>query len=406
LAKSRLSLEDIGAYEMLLYIAYTLSFWWVSGLVQALLSVYPRLERAAQRKLVAQSWLLFIGISGGLLLFVRLFEPQVLQLLSGQPHVQYFRLFTVFMVLHFPAYLLENLLLLQDRLREIIWYGIFTFGAQLVAVLLPVYMGYDFYWSIAGLTLSAALRHIWLLWHICREGHFEWDGQMLLNWLRIAAPLILYAVLGGFNTVFDNWLVNWHYAGDEAQFAIFRYGAQELPLTLALINAFGAAMIPQVATDLPVALTLVKAQSLRLFHLLFPLSILLMLSGRQLFPLVFNESFLPSVHIFNIYLLILISRMLFARPILTGLQANMGVLVISIIELIINTLVSLFLVRHYGMLGIAIGTLVAYTIEKAMLCAYLYIRLGVAVQTYTDLRWFAFYSIALIGAYIITTVSF
>lgn len=400
LTKSSLSLSDIGAYEMLMYIAYTLSFWWVSGLVQGLLSKYPTLDASTQKKLIFNAYLLFVGVSLFLFLFLFVFRSQALTLLVGQSDVRYFSVFLIFMLLNFPAYLLENLLLLEEKPRVILAFGICSFVGQLVAVILPVYAGWEFYWSFVGLAIFAACKHFWLLVHIWRQGIWQFRADLIKSWALRSFPLVLYALLGGFNMAFDNWLVNYYFGGDEAIFAIFRYGAQELPLTLALTNAFSIAVIPEVAQNLNAALAAIKSKSRKLFHLLFPLSIILILTDRWLFPFVFNEAFIASVDIFNIYLLIIISRLVFARPILVGLQANKEVLIISIIELAVNITISFILVQYLGLIGIAIGTLIAYTLEKTLLCGYLYVRFGLPVQAYTDLRWFILYTIILIIVFI------
>ena len=406
LAKSQLSVADIGAYELILYIGYVLSFWWVTGLIQGLLTKYPLLSKTAQQQLVFSVYLLFVGISVLIFLVFLLFPAPLLQLLTGQAEMRFFKILIVFALVNFPTYLLENYLLLQEKPKEIVAYGIFSFISQPVAVIAPVLLGWDFSWSIIGLVAVAGLKHLWLLVNVWQQGIWQFRWQLLQQLLLLSAPLVIYSLLGGFNVAFDNWLVNFHYQGDPARFAIFRYGAQELPLTLALTNALGTAMLPEVAKNLTVALEAIKIKSLRLFHFLFPLSILLVLTDRWLFPLIFNPAFIASVPVFNVYLLILISRVIFTRPILVGLQANREILVISIIELLLNGILSFVLVQHFGMVGIAIGTLVAYTAEKILLCVYLYLRFGVPVSAYTDVKWFFIYTISLMASFAISLLYF
>lgn len=400
LTKSNLELGEIGAYEILMYIGYTLSFWWVTGLVQGLLSHHPKLDRIGQKQLIFNAYLLFSGISLAIFLLVGVLQSPILFLLTGQSEIRYFSVFLVFMLLNFPTYLLENLMLLEDKPREIFWLGIFSFVGQLAAVLIPVYAGWEFRWSFIGLAIFAGLKHLWLLSNVWQQGVWQFRPDFVKTWVILSFPLVLYTVLGGFNVVFDNWLVNYHFQGDEAIFAIFRYGAQELPLTLALTNAFSTAMLPEVAKKLDTSLIAIKDKSRKLFHLLFPMSIILILTSHRVFPIIFNEAFIASVDIFNVYLLILISRLVFARPILVGLQANKEVLIISIIELIVNVAASFLLVQYFGLVGIAMGTLIAYTLEKILLCTYLYLRFGVPLQAYTDLRWFTAYASVLVVAFL------
>lgn len=399
LTKHTLALEDIGAYEMLMYLGYILSFWWVSGLVQGLLTQHPQLPPIEQKQLIFNAYLLFLALSLGLFVLLSCFQSFILQILVGQNEVRYFSIFLLYALLNFPAYLLENIMLLQEKPKEILWYGVFSFLIQPTFVLLPIYAGWDFRWSIVGLATAAGLKHLWLFIHILQNSIWKIRIDFVKNWALIALPLVLYALLGGFNTAFDNWLVNYHYKGDEAIFATFRYGAQELPLTIALTNALGTAMLPEVQKDLKTALEAIKNKSRHLFHLLFPITIGLVFAGKWLFPWIFNETFAGSVAIFNIYLLILISRVIFSRSILIGLQANKQILIISLIELIINAVASFILVQYLGLVGIALGTLIAYTLEKILLCAYLYARFRIPVHAYTDLRWLAGYVFILLICY-------
>lgn len=403
LAKSRLTVADIGAYELLLYIAYTLSFWWVSGLIQGLLTQHPQLLETEQKQLIFNTYLLFASISFILFILFIGFPKFLLQLFTGQTTFRFLNILLVFIFISFPTYLLENLLLLQKKPKEIGAYAICTFIAQPLSVMLPVWLGLDFGWSMVGLTIITGLKHLWLLINVWQNGIWQFRWQLLKKLIYLSTPLIIYALLGGINIAFDNWLVNFHYKGDPAQFAIFRYGAQELPLTLALTNALSVAMLPEIAKNLPEALAAIKIKSLRLFHFLFPLCIIIILTDHWLFPLVFNPVFIASVPVFNVFLLILISRVVFARTVLVGLQANKEMLYISIFELLLNGIISFILVQHWGMVGVAIGTLVAYTVEKILLCAYLHLRFGVPVGAYTDMRWFTIYSLALVSAYILVT---
>ena len=185
-------------------------------------------------------------------------------------------------------------------------------------------------------------------------------------------------------------------------FAVFRYGAQELPLALALTNAFSNVMVVEVATDVKKALPLIKARSLRLFHLLFPLSIVLMLLSPFLFPWIFNSDFVKSVPVFQVYLFVIISRLVFSSTILIGLKANSVLTWIGSLELLLNVGLSFYWGLKFGLVGIALATLVAFTFEKIMQCIYLYRMHGISPKEYLDIRWFFGYSALLLMAFLLS----
>ena len=400
LAKSPLSTEEIGIYEMLLYIGFTLTTFWVTGLMQGFLAQYPQLPKEQQPVFLFNAYLLFLLASSLVLALMIWGKAGILIVLTGQPELPYYELFAVFLWLNVPTYLVENFYLVLRKPGAIFFFGLFAFGLQALAVLAPVFLGYGLLWSFYALLALGILKYAWLALQLARWGAFKLDVGLALRWASLSIPLMLYALMGSFNQSFDNWLVNFWFKGDEHAFAIFRYGARELPLALALTNAFSSAMLPEVAANLPVALASIRKKSLKLFHLLFPLSIGLALASGWVFPLVFNEDFRASVPVFNLFLLVLVSRLIFSRTILVGLNANRMIFYISILELAFNVALSFALVPFLGLSGIAIGTVAAYSLEKALLCWYLYRKFGIGIGQYTDMRWYLAYSALLILSFV------
>lgn len=399
LAKSYLSTEAIGGYEQLLYISYAVSFFWVSGLIQGLLTSYSDQSEEDRADYLFNAYLVFSGISLLFFLLLTLAQKPALQLFTGKADLPYIQLYLVYLLLNMPTYLVENFYLLFKQPRRIFQFGFFSFGGHLVVMLLPVLLGYPFIFSFYGLVGLAAVKHTWLLLLLAQKSRWRWNPGLIRYWVILSLPLMGYALLGGLMQTFDNWLVNYWYDGDERQFAIFRYGARELPLALALAHAFSTAMLPEVREDLSRALGSIRRKSRQLFHFLFPVSILLMLTSYWFFPFVFNPEFSASVPIFNTYLLIIFSRLVFSRTVLVGLQDNHTVLLISLIEVVVNVVLSFLLIRSFGLVGVAVATVMAYTLEKVLISGYLWYRHGISPQQYLDVRWWAGYTFLLLLAY-------
>jgi len=399
LAKSYLATEDIGGYEQLLYISYAVSFFWVSGLIQGLLTSYSDQSEEERKDYLFNAYLLFSGISLFFFLLLTLAQKPALQLFTGKPDLPYIQLYLVYLLLNMPTYLVENFYLLFKEPKRIFQFGFFSFGGHLVVMLVPVFLGYPFIYSFYGLVGLATVKHGWLLFLLAQKSRWRFNPSIIRYWVILSLPLMGYALLGGLMQTFDNWLVNYWYDGDERKFAIFRYGARELPLALALAHAFSTAMLPEVRENLQQALTGIRRKSRQLFHLLFPISILLMLSSDWFFPLVFNPEFSESVPIFNAYLLIIFSRLVFSRTVLVGLQDNNTVLIISLIEVTVNVVLSFALIQSFGLVGVAMATVVAYTLEKALISGYLWYQHGIAPARYLDLPWWTGYTLILLLTY-------
>ena len=84
LAKSGLSIGEIGVWEMLLYIGTVLSFFWVHGLLQAMSPVYGRLEGSERNVFVFNVFVVFCALSLGLFLLLAPGERWVAPLFTGQ----------------------------------------------------------------------------------------------------------------------------------------------------------------------------------------------------------------------------------------------------------------------------------------------------------------------------------
>lgn len=401
LAQLGLPADEIGVYEILQYIGFLVSAFWVTGLSQALLAYFPTLDEAGQRRLSGSAFLLFTGLSALLLAGLWLGKSFTISALASRPTLPYFELFLLWQFFNLPAFLIENIYLLHQKAKAIFWFGVLGFGLQLLAVLAPIAFGLDFSWSFYNLIALGVLKFCWTGILILQTGQLTWDAALLRKWTRMAWPLALYALLGGLIYSFSFWLVGYLYRDDEATFAVFRYGAREFPLVIALTNALGAAMIPALASNLQEGLAQLKVRSLRLFHLLFPTSILLMLTSKYFFPIVFTEAFAESAVVFNAFLLITVSRVLFPRSVLMALQSNKIALLSSVVELIFIVVISLVLAPWFGLVGIALGTTLGASLEKVILCVYLRRRFGIAVSQYTDLRWWVGYSVVLVVVFVL-----
>ena len=50
---------EIGSFELLQILAYSLSFFWISGLVQGLMHIYPSLPIQSKQKMLSAAFFLF-----------------------------------------------------------------------------------------------------------------------------------------------------------------------------------------------------------------------------------------------------------------------------------------------------------------------------------------------------------
>ncbi|MCC6412172.1 MAG: polysaccharide biosynthesis C-terminal domain-containing protein [Saprospiraceae bacterium] len=404
LAKSGLGTSDIGVYEALTYLGTTFSFFWINGLLQAMPAVHSRLEQEAKPAFLFQVFFVFSGLS--LLVFTLLFfgkNPVVPWVTGLGAAPDYFPWFCLFLLFNLPTYPTEYFYLLKNHPRGIVWWGVVGFGGQVLALALPLYAGWGLTVAMQNLAALALVRLLWTATLAFRWGRVVWRPDLVRHFLNFSAPLVLNVLVGSLVLLFDNWLVGWYY-GDEALFAVFRYGSRDFPLASAMATALGAAMIPMLGADPEAGRAMLKKRSVKLFHLIFPLSMALMLLSGTLFPIVFNPEFAASAPLFNIYLLMTASRVLLPNALLLAGGQPRVIFKVGVLELLVKIMLGFVFIRWWGLEGVAWSAVAAFWVEKLGLIWYLKNRMQLPTRSWLDLKWFFGYLLALLAVYALTLV--
>lgn len=404
LAKN-LDTVQIGTYELLILIAGAVSYFWVSGIIKSLLPLYNNNKSISKGDSKSaelfNTFIMLLIISGIVVLILVLFNGQLAEAMGNRTKIPHIGLFAWYILFSGPANLAEYIYLLRNKPKAIIVYGTVAFTVQLVLVGLPAIMQMGIEYCIAGLTLAAGLRFLWLLIMIARHARIKISLPYIKEHLSLAFPLVLSLLLSGSAQYIDGFLVSYNF--NEATLAIFKYGARELPFAILLADAFSNAMLPSFSADkdLNSSLNLLKKKSGNLMHILYPVSMLLILTSYWLYPLVFNSNFLESASVFNLYLLLIISRLVFPQTILIGMKRTNIILIASLMELIINVTLSIIFIGIWGIAGVALATVIAYLFEKLVLIAYNKIALGIRPSAYIPLLPQLIYTLAILGIYIL-----
>lgn len=400
-AKSGLSISQIGQYETFLLIAGAVSFFWLNGLIQGFLPLISKESIARKSSLLFNVFYLVTGLSILSAVFLIVFEHSISGLFLKKASVPYLNYLLIYLLISTPASLVEYIYLIKKEGKQIIWYGIISFFLMFFLIVTPPVLGLGIEYSLAGLIASAAFRFGWLMVLLFKNASTDFNWTFIRTHLRSSTPLILSLLLSGSAQYIDSFIVTFYF--DDATFAVFRYGAREFPLVLLLANAFSISMLSGFSnrSKLQSNLESIKLNAQKLGNWMFPLSGFLMLISHWAFPVIFNVGFAQSATIFNIYLLLIISRLLFPQTILIGLQKNKLIMWASFLEILINVTSSLCFVQIWGLAGVAYGTLVAYLFEKVFLMVFLSKTCDIKVSSYLNASKHLFYSLVLTVEFII-----
>lgn len=402
LSNSSLSMQEIGVYESLLLLSGAISFFWVSGTLNSLLSVTGHKERNEKDAHLLPAFIILCLWSVIVFMLLHAFKPHLSEWF-GTSGEKIFRVFAVYVLLNCITFLNEYILLIYSLHKRLLTYGIFSGCTAMLCVMLPVWAGKPLETVFTLLSVLAFLKLVFLFFQLRLFAAPGFSAAGIKTHLIISLPLTASLLLSGACDYIDGIMVTNFFGKDE--FAVFRYGAREFPLALIFASALSTSLIPLLAADAAKGMELIKKESLRLMHIFFPAGIAFMFISPWVYEKVFSERFIASAEVFNIYLLLLISRFLFPQTILISNKKNKVQLLASLIEITVNIVSSLLLMNHFGIAGIAYGTILAFCSEKLFLILYLHFGERISLLRYHEIKWWLIWSLLLVSAYV-CTVSF
>lgn len=406
LAKSGIPTADISLYETWLFFGNIVTFFWMGGGQNALIAFFPKLESPEDRRsLLFQAFAMFNLLA----LFAALALIWSGSWIGGRfgqsgeiPHLWWLCLFILGNV---PSQLVHLFYLLQEKPLFILRYGMLAFGLQMAAVLVPVYLGSGIEAAFISLAMWALLKWIWLFVLTLRYGRWEWSPGILKPYAWAMLPLTLHVLVGN-SVEYADGLIVAGYFEDGRQFALFRFGARELPLTMLLIGGIVTGLIPVASRNLEEGMAEIRRRTAGLAHWLFPLSAVLMVLSPVAFPLVYNADFSVSAKVFNIYLLIMSSRILLPQVAIIARQRNFVLVGSALLETALNVGLSLWWVRFWGLEGVAMASVAAFLVNKLNLILYNYYFLGIAPGSYIPLKIWGLYTLGLMIVYLLINCTY
>jgi O-antigen/teichoic acid export membrane protein len=401
LAKSMLSTAEIGTWEALLFLGTLVLFTGVNGLLQGIAPVYMPLGAVQRKQFLFQVFLVFgaIGLSFYLILIIG--NHWLIPAITGLPELPGFYWFSSYLFLNIITLPVEIVYLLHNKPKSIVVWGILGFGGQMLAIAIPALLGWGLTSGLQCLCLLALLKLIWTIIIIIKYTTSTLPNFSTKTYLAASTPLALNSFTGNLISLFDGWLVgNWF--ANPVIFAIFRYGSREFPWASALSTALGTATVPDIATNKDIGINALKQRGTRLLHVVMPPSILLMLLTPTLFPIVFSAAFTEAAPLFQIYLLVTLSRVLLPNSILIGIGQSKVIFWTGIGELAMKVITGFLMLHWWGLAGIGWSVVVSYWFEKLVLAGYLWRNMGITPAKWLNWRLYLGYSLLLGLAYLIS----
>lgn len=385
----------ISRYELLMLVSSSLSFFWVASICNTLIPFFRSADEKKQRHILFNTFTLLTAFS--LLAAIATFT---IGQVRGKDS-DMFNMFAIVVFLNTPTFITEYIFYLKEKYRSMILWGLISNLSHLILLCMPLFYRQTLNLAVNLLVILSLLKFNYTIILLMKYANISIHTRLIKEFMQKVMPFMFSILLAGSMEYINSYIIEYHF--NETDFAIFRYGAKELPIFLIMANSLSNIFSGEIASAekenrLDEALQKLKRSQRKLMYWLFPLCIVLIFSSKYLFALAYNKDLVEGYRIFNIYLLLICSRMLFPQTVLTGLLKTRIFYLVSSNYLIINIVLSFWFIQIWGIQGIAYATVIAYMVEKIMLAIYLKMQ-GVKVRQYTAVPELVIFSTLTLVAY-------
>jgi O-antigen/teichoic acid export membrane protein len=285
-----------------------------------------------------------------------------------------------------PSRLLPNLLIIENRAKAAGVAGAVRAVTLLLAVLVPLGLGYDiraafFALSVVGLILGIGTW--WVVHHIYRGTAATTSPISTRKMISFALPLGAQEIVANLNTHVDKYLILFFFS--EAVYAEYQAGSWQVPLIPSLAYAIGVAYAPLFAVlykegKKVAAIETWRRQALGSMLIVVPLAAIFVVSAEEIIALLFPAGYAPAADVLRIYSILSLGRITAFGTIIVAAGRPNLVLRASLVSFFANVAISTPLVMTVGFLGPALGTLLAFIPQVAIYMYFMSICSDVSMR--------------------------
>jgi len=391
-------LHLISQYENLMLVTSSLTFFWVSAVCNTLIPYFNNSVEITRKKVLFNTFTILLAFS-----ILAAIVVVILGRIRGRD-TDLYDMFALVVLLNTPTYIADYIFYLNEKYKSLIRWGIITFAAHILMLCLPLYFRQSLNLAINLLLVLSLLKFNYTIILLMKFSTISVNTRLILDFMKKAMPVMFSILLAGSMEYINSYIIEYNFTDEE--FAMFRYGARELPIFLILANSMSNVYSGEIARfnqegRLEEGLKKFKQSSQKLMRWLFPGTILLMFLSPYMFKYAYNDQLLQGYRIFNIYLLLIISRMIFPQTVIMGIMKSRIFYLISSNYLIINCLLSFWFIYLFGITGIAYATAIAYLFEKIMLAIFCKME-GISFKQYTPVGEYLLYSAITVGMFYVS----
>jgi O-antigen/teichoic acid export membrane protein len=318
------------------------------------------------------SFLTLLGFALTILLYLLRFE--IGKILNNALFPENFFYFALFFLFSVPTLILDSLFILRNEFKKLFLVTLITVMLYIIAVLFSTFFSKGILFIFACLSAIAILRFIYMIGFLRKNFNLNLTNSRLKEVLTYTSPLIFGHISAILSRQIDKFIIASNFAPEI--YAIYGVGAKELPVVPLITSSFASVSFPEISklydagkkTDVAKLISDV-IKSTAVFVL--PVFSYLLFFSNEFVVVLFSPKYAESAEIFRIYIFFLPVRILLYSPILSALGRQKIYMFISLIDLALNFILGLSLLKVIGLKGPAVAVVLSTYIETSLMLYFI-----------------------------------
>ncbi|WP_168204054.1 oligosaccharide flippase family protein [Aliikangiella coralliicola] len=362
--------HDYGTYLQVMLVANMAIYLSVFGIPSSIYYFLPR--TGEKKKMMKNTILLLCSIAVVVSIGVYFLSEFIATNFNNLELVDYGWLMAVFILLQIPIKLYEPFMITTNNVPKFVMVNAsFNFGF-LLAVLIPVLLGWNLFevlltlfWFFAAQFAAIFLVVFWVYFKLKDEP--EEEPYSMKEQFQYSAPIGFAGAINELGIVIDKIIVSGFF--NPAQLAIYTRGAMEIPMLNVIANSLGNILMPRFVEEYKKNNI---AEVVRLWHsgirmmatFIYPAFVFFVITAGHLIPFLFTEKYIESVIIFQVYTIVLLTRITSYDAIARAVGQTKVLMKVSLMAVALNIALTIGLVSWIGIIGAPLATVIVTFIVR------------------------------------------
>lgn len=357
-----LSKFDYGTYRQVIMLYSLFSVVMVLGIPTSIYYFVPKSNDDEAKTYVLQSQiaLFVLGLLLGIIFyFSSRFCGRIFN--NGSLPV-YLRIFALYPLFEFPMEAIPPILISFDRHRSAAIFNVISAINNLLAVIIPLLLGYSLYvaflWLVIISGLQLVVASVYVIKVMGGKGKL-FNSSLFREQMRYSIPLGLSSIVTIIARELDKLIISLYFLPDV--FAVYAVGAKELPFVTIVPYAVASTLFPKFVKlheekNVDQFFMLWHKSIRKVSLLILPLFAFFMITAREVITILYTPEYLAAVPVFQVYLLLLLVHVAAFDSLVLSMGYSKIVLYSTIIGLMLNIVFNVVFINLIGFTGPAIAT--------------------------------------------------